>query len=259
MMTVRELYEKLNERIPRTLSCEWDNDGLMCCPDGGREVRRVIVSLDATAEVCDMAIEGGYDVILTHHPFIFKGLRALEDSNAIAAKSIKLVLAGISVMSFHTRLDAVSGGVNDTLAELLGLKRIESFEGEGLPIGRVGELELPMSPDGFAKKVKDTLGCPFVLLSDAGREVKRVAVVGGEGKDFISVVRDIGADTYLSGRLDYHSMTDAPDIIGTPINLIEAGHFYTEFPICRTLCEIVAHISPEIECDIVNHNRIKAI
>lgn len=258
-MTVRELYNLLDDRIPRTMSCEWDNDGLMCCPDGKRELRKILVALDATDEVCDAAIEGGYDVIVAHHPFMFKGLRAIDDEDAIAAKAIKLIRAGISVMSFHTRLDAIDGGVNDTLAALLGLKDIQSFMGEGIPLGRVGELDAPMSLEDFANKVKQTLGCRFVLVSDAHREVKRVAVVGGDGKDFISTVRAIGADTYLSGRFDYHSMTDTPDCATDPINLLEAGHFYTEFPVCRTLCDMIAQIAPSVECVIMNANRIKAI
>ena len=258
-MTVRELYAKLDKKIPRALSYAWDNDGLMCCPDGEREVRRVLVALDATDEVCEKAIEGGYDAILTHHPFIFKGLRAFEDENAIAAKAIKLVRANIAVMSFHTRLDALEGGVNDTLAALLGLEEVESFEGEGQPIGRIGKLCEPMSLEAFAGKVKAVLGAPFVLVSDSGREVRCVAVVGGDGKDFVSLTRAIGADTYVSGRFDYHSMTDTPDTVGGGVNLIEAGHFYTEFPVCRTLCDIVAELAPEVECDVYNGNRIKAV
>lgn len=258
-MTVRQLFEQLNEKIPRTLSCEWDNDGLMCCPDGDRTVRRVLVALDATKEVCDLAIKGGYDLILTHHPFIFKGLRAIEDENAVASKAMALIRAGIAVMSFHTRLDALDGGVNDTLALTLGLNAIATFEGDGLPLGRIGELKEPTSLDDFAKKVKNALECPFVLVSDGDREVRRVAVLGGDGKSFVSAAIAAGADTFVSGRIDYHSMTDAPDLIGASINLIEAGHFYTEFPVCETLCRMIADIAPDVECDIVNGNRIKAI
>ena len=258
-MTVRGLFAKLNERIPRSLSYEWDNDGLMCCPDGEREVRRVLVALDATADVCDKAILEGYDVILTHHPFIFKGLRAIDDASAISAKAIALIKEGVSVMSFHTRLDALEGGVNDALASALGLCAVTTFEGDGMPIGRVGELSETMSLKDFAFHVKNALGCPFVLVSDAGLEVKRVAILGGEGKDFVSAAKAAGADTYLSGRLDYHSMTDAPDALQNPINLIEAGHFYTEQVVCGALCDMVKDIDPAIKCDIVDSNRIKAI
>ena len=73
-MTVKQLYKILDEKIPKALSCEWDNDGLMCCPDADRQVRRVLLALDVTKEVVCAATEGGYDLIVSHHPFIFKGL-----------------------------------------------------------------------------------------------------------------------------------------------------------------------------------------
>ena len=258
-MTVRRLFERLNEKIPRSLSYEWDNDGLMCCPDSEREVRRVLVALDATAEVCERAIREGYDLILTHHPFIFKGLRSIDDEAPVSAKAIALIKAGISVMSFHTRLDALEGGVNDSLSKALGLSGVEVFDGEGMPIGRVGELDEAMSLEDFAMRVKEALGCPFVLVSDAGLRVKRVAVLGGEGGDFVREARAAGADTYLSGRLGYHTMTDAPDVIDRPINLIEAGHFYTEQVVCAALRDMVREADAEIVCDIYNSNRIKSI
>ena len=258
-MTTRELYARLNERIPRELSCAWDNDGLMCCPDGSREVKRVLVALDATGAVVDKAVSEGFDLILTHHPFIFKGIRAIEDESAVAAKAIELIKAGISVMSFHTRLDAVEGGVNDVLASLLGLKNIEVFYGEGLPMGRVGDIDAPTDLIDFARKVKTALDAPFVSVTDSKREVKRVAVLGGSGKDFLGAAAAMGADTYVSGELGHHTMTDEPDVVLSPLNLIEAGHFYTEFPVCKALCSMVAEIDGSIECEIMNSNPIKAV
>ena len=74
-MTVKELYSYLDKKIPTSLSCEWDNDGLMCCPEPDREVKRVLVALDVTAEIAETAVSGGYDLIVSHHPFIFKGLK----------------------------------------------------------------------------------------------------------------------------------------------------------------------------------------
>ena len=76
-MTVGELYAELEKRVPRALSCDWDNDGLMCCPDPGAEVRRVLVALDVTGDTVRRAIDGGYDLIVPHHPTIFRPLRAL--------------------------------------------------------------------------------------------------------------------------------------------------------------------------------------
>ena len=114
-MNVRELYRALDYRIPRSLSCDWDNDGLMCCPNSNREVGRVLIALDVTSDTVEHAIKGGYDVIISHHPFVFKGLKSLVDDGGVSEKAISLIQNGISVMSFHTRLDAVEGGVNDKL------------------------------------------------------------------------------------------------------------------------------------------------
>ena len=158
-----------------------------------------------------------------------------------------------------TRLDAVEGGVNDTLASLLGLKNIEVFYGEDLPMGRVGDLEREVGLFDFATGVREALGAPFVSVTDSGRSVRRVAVLGGSGKDFLSAAAATGADTYVSGELGHHTMTDEPDVIVDPLNLIEAGHFHTEFPVCRALCEMVAEIDGSIECEIVNSNPIKAV
>lgn len=258
-MTVRELYAKLSQRIPRELSCEWDSDGLMCCPDGRREVRRALLALDATGEVCRRAIDEGFDVIVTHHPFIFKGIKSVDDENALAAKTMPLIREGISVLSFHTRLDAVEGGVNDGLAALIGLRNVESFCTEGLPIGRIGDIDGEVELLDFARSVKEALGAPFVSVTDSGRRPSRVAVIGGGGKDFIGVAAAAGADTYLSGELGHHAMTDQPDEVVAPVNLIEAGHFYTEFHVCGALRDMIAEIDGEIECVIMNANPVKAV
>ncbi len=258
-MKVRELYGRLDERIPKTLSCEWDNDGLMCCPCADAEVDKVLVALDVTGDVVEYAKQNGYDVILSHHPLIYKGIKALDESGYVSAKLLSLVGAGISVMSFHTRLDAVEGGVNDKLASLLKLCSTESVWCEGVPLGRVGTLESDMSAEDFAKRVKEVLGAPFVLLSDAGVRVSKVAVVGGNGGDVVSEAKRMGADTFVSGRLDYHSMTDAPDQKLQRMNLIEAGHFFTEDPVCSVLRDFVFEIDSSVECDIYCSNIIKAI
>ena len=85
-MNVRQLYQYLNENIPTSLSCEWDNDGLMCCPDPDREVHRVLIALDVTGEVADEAVEGDFDVVVSHHPLIFKPIRSLTTDDGVGAK-----------------------------------------------------------------------------------------------------------------------------------------------------------------------------
>ena len=258
-MTVYELYKKLCEEYPCELSCEWDNDGLMCCPDAEREVKRVLVALDVTAAVAKRAIDEGYDLIVSHHPMIFRPLGAVAPGKPVADKTISLLLGGVSVMSFHTRLDAVEGGVNDKLCSLFGLCDVEVVMCDGSPVGRIGSLPQSMSAEDFAKQVKSTLGSPFVLLSDTGVAASRVALVGGGGGSFITAARDKGADTFVSGDIGYHALTDAPDFKSAPLNLIEVGHFYSEHPVCSVLADMVHSIAPELECDIYFSNVVKAI
>lgn len=253
-MTIRELYSIFNEKIPTALSCEWDNDGLMCCPDGDREVRRVLLTLDVTADAVAKAIETNCDLILSHHPLIFKGIKSLDGEDPISAKAIALMKNGISVMSFHTRLDAVAGGVNDLLAALLGLPDTEPFGDEA--IGRIGTLPEPMTAEAFAKKVKTVLNAPVVQLSDAGLPVRRVAVLGGSGSDDVEAAKSAGADTYVSGELKYHQLTDAPE---DRINLITAGHFHTEFPVCQALKQLLSELDPTIEAEIYDNYKIQTI
>lgn len=253
-MTVKQLYKILDAKIPKELSCEWDNDGLMLCPEPHRQVRKVLIALDATADVADAAIEGGFDVIVTHHPVIFKGLKAINDENYVSEKAIRLIRAGVAVFSFHTRLDALEGGVNDVLALELGLENIEPFGEEG--IGRIGDLYDEQSVEEFAFRIKEWLDAPYVNLANANKECRRVAVLGGSGDDDVRAAIAAGADTYVSGELKYHTLADAPEM---GINLIEAGHFYTEYPVLCVLEQLIEAADEAILCDIFYSNKIKAV
>ena len=130
-MTVRTIYEKLCERIPEDLKEIWDNDGLMCSSDDGREVKRALVTLDVTEDIVDYAISNDIDLIVSHHPLIFKPLTSVTEDSHVARKVIKLIKNDISVMSFHTRADKVEGGVNDILAEILGMDTVKGIYDEG--------------------------------------------------------------------------------------------------------------------------------
>ena len=258
-MKIRELYNALDARMPRSLSCSWDNDGLMCCPDGNKTVNRVLVALDVTGEVVEYAKANGYDVIISHHPFIFNGLKSVDDEGYISKKLISLVKADIAVMSFHTRLDAVEGGVNDKLCELLSLSDIDVIMTDGAPIGRIGRLPKEIGIEDFAKQVKSILGAPYVNLATASDKAYRIALVGGGGGSFITDARDAGADTFVSGDIGYHALTDAPDFKNAPLNLIEVGHFYSEHPVCEVIKNMIGKIAPDATCDIYYSNIIKAI
>ena len=255
-MTVRELYTFLNEKIPPSLSCSWDNDGLMCCANAGAGVKKVLLALDINATVVKTAIDGGYDVIISHHPLIFSPLRALNPNDHVAKKVIDLLRAGVTAMSFHTRLDAVQGGVNDLLANALGLENVAPFGQDGEEIGRIGELAGPMSVKTFAANVRNALGAGQVLVADAGREVKRVAVLGGSGSDDVRAAIAAGADTYLTGELKHNYLADAPEL---GINLFAAGHFDTEVPVCGRIKELLLEADATLTVDIVSSNTVTVV
>ena len=253
-MTVKELYEIMNEKIPEALRLSWDNDGIMCCTDSTAKVSRVLVALDVTDEVVDYALRGGFDLIVSHHPLIFRPLSSINDENHISRKVIKLINGGISVFSFHTRADIVEGGVNDILADTIGLYSVKPFGEEGL--GRIGELDEEFSLDDFASSVKLSLGVDSLRVSDGYNTVKRVALVGGDGKDFVKDAIAAGADTYVSGSISYNVMAEASEM---GINLIEAGHFFTENPVVEYFANIINRADPEIYVQTVNSNLIKII
>lgn len=240
-MTVSELYAFLSRRIPTELSAPWDHDGLQLLPDPSKPVTRVAVALDLTEAVAEAAIRLGVQMILTHHPLLFHPLESLDVQNPVARRGIRLWNAGIAAASFHTRLDAVAGGVNDTLAALLGLCDPVPF-GEG-GMGRIGVLSAPASPSEFARLVKMRLQAPAVNFSVQTEKVLRVAVLGGSGKDLIASARAAGADTFVSGELGHHAFTDAA---GFQMNLIEAGHYATEVPVLSPLAQLVREADPSL-------------
>ena len=239
-MTVYELYKKLCEEYPCELSCEWDNDGIMCCDDREREVKSVLLCLDVTEEAVEYARVSGCDLIVSHHPLVFRGLRAVTEENHVARKAIKLLSDGISVFSFHTRADAAEYGVNYALAKMLGLENAEPF-GDGM--GRVGYIKEKTEIEKFAQFVKEKLSSPAVSYIGDG-ECYRVAVLGGDGKDCISDAIRAGADTYVSGSISYNAYIDAKEM---GINVIEAGHFHTENPVLLQFEEAIKKQIPDVK------------
>ncbi len=253
-MTVKELYEKMSSHIPANLSEEWDNDGLMCSSDTSLEVKRVLLALDVTEEIVDYAIERSYDLIVSHHPLIFRPVSKINAENHIARKIIKLINNDISVFSFHTRLDKIEGGVNDILAKLIGLVDVKPLGDDGL--GRVGNLPCEVELDEFCDTVKTALGAVGVRVADGYNSVSRVALVGGDGKDYVKDAIAANADTYLSGRISYNVMEEAPEL---GINLIEAGHYYTEAPVLGYLSELITSCDMTLTVDIADSNMIEIV
>ncbi len=241
-MKLSALYAVFEEKFPKTLACEWDNDGLMCASSLESEVKKVLCVLDVTKDVLEYAAANGYDTVISHHPMIFHHLGAVTPENHISERVIFALKNNINVFSYHTRADAAIGGVNDLLAGSLGLHDLSPFGDEEGDIGRIGELAEETDIFDFAASVKKALGCPTVTVAAAKRTVKRVAVLGGAGKSFIGAAKAAGADVFVSGELGFGNMTEAPEM---GISLVEAGHFFTENMLCKYFSDILTSLGIE--------------
>lgn len=234
-MKIKEFCANLDSLYPRSDSCEWDNDGLMCCGDTSLEVKRVLVALDATEKTVNEAAVRGCDVLLTHHPMIFKGVRSVNDGDYVGRRIIAALRRDVTVISLHTRFDAGKGGVNDCLVHALGYESAGVFgDSEAPSIGRYFDLPESVDAKSFAKHCKESLGVDSVRVYGDGK-VSRVCAVGGSGGDFIGAAMDIGGDLLLTGECSYNRALDAAE---RGLCVIEAGHFETENPACVRLAEI---------------------
>lgn len=252
-MTFRELYNNLNEKYPIELRCEWDNDGIMCASDLEKEVSRVLLALDVTMDTVNYAVENKFDTIISHHPLVFNSQKSLTTDFFTQRKLIKLIQNGIRVISLHTRLDIAENGVNDTIVSLFDCEAVERDETD--PLGRIITLKSKKSLKDFAVDVKNAFSSPMVLYSGKN-DVYKVYIVGGDGKDYIQNAINFGADTLLTGRASYNTMIDAEDM---GINIIEAGHFYTENPVCKTLESVIKSLIPDATTEIFNSNKIEIL
>ena len=237
MPTVREIEQALFELAPREGAMDWDNVGhLLGDPDS--PVSRVLVALDITEDVADEALAHGCELIVAHHPVMncrWLPVQSVRSDTPQGHLLLKLLRNGVSAICMHTNLDVAWGGVNDILAEKLKLVDPGPLCDNGL--GRVGRLEEPMDLADFVRFVSRSLGCNGVRYAGAGKPVCRVAVGGGACGDFEDDAIRAGCDTFVTADLSYHQFLDAK---GKGINLIDAGHFPTEDPVCEKLVQYVS-------------------
>lgn len=261
MTTVADILNFVETLAPRELKMDWDNVGLNC---GRRSapVRKILVALDPFEHVCREAVQWDADLLVTHHPLIFRPLPMVTDDAAITRGLMELVRHDISHICAHTNLDCAPGGVNDRLAAKLGLSEIQVIDpmgtdAQGLAWGllRKGMVEeQPLSQ--FLATVKSKLGCEGLRYVDAGKPVRQVAVGGGACASEIMDAIAAGCDTFVTSDVKYNQFWDARDC---GLNLIDAGHFYTENPITAYLAEKLGSQFPEVEVKIseTHHDCVK--
>ncbi len=257
MATVHEILTFLETLAPRSMKMDWDNVGLLC---GSRktEVTKVLVALDPFEGVCQEAAAIGAQLIVTHHPLIFQALKSVTDETSIGRSIQLLCREGISAVNAHTNLDCAPGGVNDRLAAALGLSDIEVIdpmgvdaEGQAWGLLRKGTAEEQALSD-FLPTVKKALGCEGLRYVDGGKPVRKVAAGGGACASELMDAFHAGCDTFVTSDVKYNQFWDAKDL---GLNLIDAGHFYTENPVTACLAEKIAARFPDVEVKISETHR----
>ena len=242
MPTVREIESALYDWAPRDLAESWDNVGLLVGSEG-QAVKRVLIALDVTDRVADEAIALGAELIVAHHPVMnctWHKVQSVVDDNAQGRLLTKLLKNDVSAICMHTNLDAAEGGVNDVLAKTLGLEGLSLLNEE--KIGRVGTLKCEKSLEQFLSDVIQSLGCQGLRYHDGGKPVRKVAVGGGACAEYIPQAIALGCDTFVTADVKYHDFLDAEGL-----NLIDAGHFETENPICEAVTAYLAQRFPQLE------------
>ena len=247
MITVKDVLSYLETIAPPALKMEWDNIGLLCGKSDS-PVSKILVALDPFEGVCREAADVGADLIVTHHPLIFGGLQSVNDTTSVGRTILFLASHNISAINAHTNLDCASGGVNDVLAKALGLSDIAPIEPGLLRQGTVEKQPLAH----FLSAVREALHCPGLRYADGGKPVCKVAVGGGSCAGELSSVVAAGCDTFVTADVKYNQFWDAKEL---GINLIDAGHFHTENPVCQVLKDKLQEKFPEIQVAVSKNHK----
>lgn len=217
MTSVADIEKFIDSVAPFETMEPWDNSGFQL-GDRDSVVKRCVLTLDVTGKTAKFAVDNSAELILSHHPLIFNPLSNIPADSTVA----KLIKNGVSVISAHTCFDKAKGGISEQLALRLGLSDVSSTE-DGFVA--VGELKEKMTLKDFASFTAKTLNCSGLRYTDIDAEIKRVAVCGGAGEEFLELAKSC-ADCFVTGDVKYHTMLDAAEA-GYPV--VSAGHFETEY------------------------------
>lgn len=236
-MTLKNILVQLEMYVPKDLAQPWDNVGILI-GDPNRHINKILIALDAGPLAIDFAIKEGFDMILTHHPLIFRPISQVTDPNIL-----RMIEAKIALISMHTNFDAALGGVNYALANAIGLDIRDTLgDTQKKELGLLCELASPLSIEELALVVKEKLDAPKVKIWSAfasvKNEVSRVAICGGSGSSVLHLAEE-KADIFITGDMNYHSF------LSSRIPVIDAGHFYTEYPALSKLQELLMHTGIE--------------
>ncbi len=243
MITVGDVYDFVEKTAPFALQEGYDNSGL-CVGNRNKPADKVMLSLDCTIDVAREAAEKGYQLVLTHHPVIFRGIKQLDPDSVVGT----LVSGGVSVLSAHTNFD--SAVMNDILCETLGLVPSDCIaEEHGAKMGCICMHDGITAPQ-LAEVCKQALGCPTVRYCKAAdKPLKKIAVCSGSGGSFLGDVLAKGCDGYITGDVKHDIFIDA---YNAGLTVFDAGHYYTENIFCEYMQKKLKENFPDMQVCIAD-------
>ena len=274
-MKIREVVDALERFAPLPLQEDYDNAGLQLGLTDTQEVSGALLCLDVTEAVVDEAVALGCNLIVSHHPLIFRPLKHLTDENQVQRTVRKAIVNNVALISMHTNLDNAVGGVNWKMAEKMGARPLtkgeelqeevslqesgeESNVNSPLPSGGVGgglplfaQLSEPMAAGDFIQMLKRTFGVECVMANELlQRPIRKVALCGGAGSFCLGEAIRSGADAFVTGEMGYHEYFGHEQ----EIQIAVIGHYQSEQFTCELLKEILGRDCPELKCHVTKLN-----
>lgn len=228
MIKVNNIIKEMELLAPTYLKEDFDNVGLMV-GDKNKEVKKVLLALDCTLKVIEEAKKENVELIITHHPLIFKRPSSITTDTLQGKKIIELIKNDISLYSSHTNLDSVENGLNDTIVSILGFDNSKILEknkrDDKAGLGRIVSLNESIQLEDLISKIKKSLNINNLRVVKGKDKVNKIAIINGSGQDFIGKAVALGADCIITGDTTYHFASDYKEM---EISILDVGHFASE-------------------------------
>ena len=228
MIKVNNIINEMELLAPTYLKEDFDNVGLMV-GDKNKEVKKVLLALDCTLNVIEEAKKENVELIITHHPLIFKRPSSITTDTLQGKKIIELIKNDISLYSSHTNLDSVENGLNDTIVSILGFDNSKILEknkrDDKAGLGRIVSLNESIQLEDLISKIKKSLNINNLRVVKGKDKVNKIAIINGSGQDFIGKAVALGADCIITGDTTYHFASDYKEM---EISILDVGHFASE-------------------------------
>ena len=247
-MKIKDVLSALEQFAPLPLQESWDNAGLQVGLTEA-EVSGALLCLDVTEKIVDEAISRGCNLVVSHHPLLFRGLKQITGADDVQRAVVKAIKNDVCVVSMHTNLDNAPSGVNFKIAERLGLDDVRFFaqktvDGMECGSGVVGELPQPMAARDFVLHVKDRLEAQSAMCNELlERPVSRVAICGGAGDFLLGDALREGADAFITGEMHYHQYFGYEQ----QLQICVIGHYQSEQFTAEIFEEIIRQVCPGVK------------